>query len=204
MSTLTKREQIDQSIESIFRLLEDVCRAPGAYAENEKVLHALKSQGCLCALDAEFSIRNEQVAIKPISLNTLKKRLAENGPDRDFIYLDKLRAHAQAAITALSEDPPVQKKRSNSALEQQVEELKASVSQLHAVNMVLIQALEVNRRDLITIADTPGTGLRQKRIKDAIDRVIRILRMNPAPFDDITLLSTEKHLKLVPNEKTSR
>lgn len=204
MSTLSKREQIDRSIDSIFKVLDDIRRAPDAYAENEKVLDALKSQGSLCSLDGEFWIQNEQVTIKPISLNTLKKRLAENGPERNLAYLDRLRTHAQAAINALSEDPPEQKKRSNSALEQEVEDLKASLTQLHAVNMVLIQALEVNRRDLITIADTAGAGLRQKRIKDAIDRVVRILGMNPAPFDDITLLSTEKHLKLVPNEKKNR
>jgi hypothetical protein len=66
--------------------------------------------------------------------------------------------------------------------------------------MVLIQALEVNRRDLITIADTANTGLRQKRIKDAINRIIKILGLNPAPFDDVTILSMKKHLQLVPHD----
>lgn len=204
MTTLTKREQIEQSIEGIFRMLHDILREPGIYVENEQVIQALKSQGFLCSLSLELPIRGEQVTIQPISLNTLKKKLAENGPDRDFAYLDKLRSHAQGAISRFSEAPPELKRRSRRAVEQQVEDLKASVSSLHAVNMVLIQALEVNRRDLITIADTPGTGLRQKRIQDAINRIIRILGMNPAPFDDVTLLSTEKHLKLVPNEKAGR
>lgn len=204
MSTLTKREQIEQSIDGIFRLLHEITREPGSYAENEKVLHALKSQGYLCALQVELWIRDDHVNIQPISLNTLKKKLAENGPERDFSYLDKLRAHAQAAIAKLSEEPPEPKKRSRSAIESQVEDLKASVSSLQAVNMVLIQALEVNRRDLITIADTASTGLRQKRINDAINRIIRILGMNPAPFDDVSVLSMEKHLKLVPNDKANR
>lgn len=204
MSTPTKREQIEQSIDGIFRLLHEISREPGTYAENEQVLHALKSQGYLCALQMEFWIRDEQVKIQPISLNTLKKKLAGNSPDRDFAYLDKLRTHAQAAIAKFSEQPPEPKKRSRSAMESQVEDLKASVSSLHAVNMVLIQALEVNRRDLITIADTANTGLRQKRINDAISRIIKILGMNPAPFDDISVLSMEKRLKLVPNDKANR
>lgn len=204
MSTLTKREQIEQSIDGIFKLLHEIRREPGSYAENEQVLHALKSQGYLCALEMEFWIRDEQVKIQPISLNTLKKKLAGNGPDRDFTYLDKLRTHAQDAIAKFSEEPPEPKKRSRSAIESQIENLKASVSSLHAVNMVLVQALEVNRRDLITIADTANTGLRQKRINDAINRIIKILGMNPAPFDDTSILSMEKHLKLVPNDKTNR
>lgn len=204
MSTTTKGEQIEQSIAGIFRLLHDIRHEPGTYTENKQVLHALKSQGYLCSLDMQFWIREEQVTIRPISLNTLKKKLAGNGPDRDFSYLDKLRIHAQAAITKFSEEPLEPKKRSRSTLEDQVEDLKASVSSLHAVNMILVQALEVNRRDLITIADTTNTGLRQRRINEAIDRIIRILGMNPAPFDDVTVLSMEKHLKLVPNDKANR
>lgn len=70
--------------------------------------------------------------------------------------------------------------------------------------MVLVQALEVNRRDLITIGDTPNTGLRQKRINDAIKRIIKILGLNPAPFDDVAILSMNNHLKLVPHEKANR
>ncbi len=204
MSTKTKGRQIEQSIAGIFKLLHDIHHEPGTYTENKQVLHALKSQGNLCSLDMQLWIREEQVTIRPISLNTLKKKLAGNAPDRDFSYLDKLRIHAQAAITKFSEEPLEPKKRSRSALEDQVEDLKASISSLHAVNMILVQALEVNRRDLITIADTTNTGLRQRRISEAIDRIIRILGMNPAPFDDVTVLSMEKHLKLVPNDKANR
>lgn len=45
MSTVSKREQIDQSIDSIFRLLVDIARSPDSYLQNEQVLNALKSQG---------------------------------------------------------------------------------------------------------------------------------------------------------------
>ncbi|NWD04955.1 hypothetical protein [Pseudomonas gingeri] len=204
MSTLSKRELIDQSIENIFKLLIEVGSSPGNYVEAKHILTALKSQGGVCSLDIEFSIGNEQLIIRPISLNTLKNRLTESGLDRDFYHLDKLRIHALDATKSLGKVLAPPKKRSLSALEDQVEELKGSIATLHAVNMVLVQALEVNRRDLITIADTPGTGLRQKRIDDAINRVIKILGLNPAPFDDVTVLSMKNHLHLVHDDKANR
>lgn len=204
MSTVSKREQIDQSIDSIFRLLIDIARSPDNYSQNEQVLNALKSQGGLCSLEMEFSIRDENFSIRPISLNTLKKRLTQPDAERDFQHLDRLRSHAQQMIYKFEEQQAAPKKRSRTALEEQVDELKDTISSLQAVNMVLIQALEVNRRDLITIADTANTGLRQKRIKDAINRIIKILGLNPAPFDDVTILSMKKHLQLVTHDQTTR
>lgn len=202
MSNLTKREMIDQSIDGMFRLLNDIVRDPARYVEDAQILDALVSQGGLCSLSMEFSIHGESIVIRPISVNTLKKRLAGNASDRDLAYLDRLRIHAHRALERYNAEPAdAPKKRTRTALEDQVEELKASVATLQAVNMVLIQALEVNRRDMITIADTPGTGLRQKRIQDAMDRIIKILALNPAPFDDVTILSMKSHLHLVPSEK---
>lgn len=201
---MTKRELIDHSIESIFRLLKDIVCSPVSYAESEQISNALKSQGNLCSLDMEFSIRDDYFTIRPISLNTLKTRLAKHNVDRDFQYLDKLRTHAQVAIKKIVVEPTASKKRTRSALKNQIGELKASISSLQAVNMVLLQALEVNRRDLITIADTTATGLRQKRINDAINRIIKILGLNPSPFDDATLLSMKKHLQLVPHDQATR
>lgn len=204
MSTLPKRELINQSIENIFKLLTDIVCSPRSYVDNEQILNALKSQGSLCALDLDFSILDKQFAIRPISLNTLKKRISDNYSDRNFQHLDKLRVQAQVAIRKLSKELSTPKKRSRTALEDQIKELKTSVTTLYAVNMVLVQALEVNRKDLITISDTVNTGLRQKRINDAINRIIKILGLNPAPFDDVTILSMKKHLQLVPNEKENR
>lgn len=204
MSTLPKRELIDQSIGNIFKLLTDIGCSPDRYVDNERVLTALKSQGSLCGLDLEFSIQEKHLAIRPISLNTLKKRLSDNYSDKNFQHLDKLRVQAQVAIRKFSEERTTPKKRSRSALEDQIEELKTSVATLHAVNMILVQALEVNRRDLITISDTANTGLRQRRINDAINRIVKILGLNPAPFDDVTILSMKTQLQLVPSEKANR
>nr|ACP17949.1 hypothetical protein [Pseudomonas nitroreducens] len=204
MSKSPKRELIDESIGNILKLLSDIVQSPGDYVENEQILSALKSQGGLCALDLKLSIRNTQLRIIPISLNTLKKRLSDKQSDISFNHLDKLRMQALAAIRKFSNEPTTPKKRTRSALEDQIEELKASVTTLHSVNMVLVQALEVNRRDLITISETSNTGLRQKRINDAINRIIKILGLNPAPFDDTTILSMENHLQLVQNGKKNR
>lgn len=204
MNALSKRELIDQSIENIFNLLKDIGHSPGNYVDNEQILNALKSQGSLCALNLEFSILDKPLAIRPISLNTLKKKLSDNYSDKSFQHLDKLRMQAQVAIRKFSEELTTPKKRVRAALQDQIEELKTSVDTLHAVNMVLVQALEVNRRDLITISDTANTGLRQKRINDAINRIIKILGLNPPPFDDVTILSMNKYLQLVPSEKENR
>lgn len=201
MSKLPKRELIDQSIANIFTLLTDIGCSPGCYVDNEQILNSLKSQGNLCALDLDFAVQDKPFAIRPMSLNTLKKRLSNNYPDRNFQHLDKLRLQAQLAIKKFSENLTAPKKTTRYALEDQIEELKVSVATLHAINMVLIQALEVNRRDLITILDTVNTGLRQKRINDAINRIVKILGLNPPPFDDVTILSMRNHLQLVPNEK---
>ncbi len=204
MSTLRKRELIDRSIDGIFSLLYEITREPGKYVGNEQIVEALKSQGNLCALDMESPIKDEPWCIQPISLNTLKKRLSENGPDRDFALLDKLRVHAQQAIFKFDDKLIKPKSRSRTALEDQILDLKASVSSLQAVNMVLVQALEVNRRDLITLLGVTNTGLRQSKTQKAIDRIIKILSINPAPFDDVTVLSVQQHLQVVPNGKTNR
>lgn len=204
MSILSKRELIDQSIENIFKLLIAVGSTPSNYAHTKHIVTALRSQGKLCSLDIIFSIGNEQLTIHPISLNTLKKRLAEKGIDRDLQHLDKLRIHAMDAIRSFGKELETPKKRTRPALEDQVTVLKESIAKLHGVNMVLIQALEINRRDLITISNTPNTGLRQKRINEAISRIIRILGLNPTPFDEVTLMSMSKHLQLVPDEESNR
>ena len=200
MANSSKREQIDRTIDNIFKLLEKVGREPGSYAENVDVLEALKRQGGLCALNLNFSINGEPFQIRPISLNTFKKRLAFDANNRNFEQFDRLRIYALGAIKKLGDSQPNSNRRTRTSLEDRIEELQTTVSSLHAVNMVLIQALEVNRRDLLTIADTPNVGLRQKRVSDAINRIIRILGMNPAPYDDVAILSMKQHLQLVPND----
>ncbi|MGX1173977.1 hypothetical protein [Pseudomonas sp. R151218B TE3479] len=204
MTTLSKRELIDRSIEGIFALLYEIARTPASYVGNEQILEALKSQGNLCTLDMESEIQGKPLRIQPISLNTLKKRLSDNGPDRDFALLDKLRVHAQQAILGVNDKQAEPKKRSLKGLEDQIADLEASVASLHAVNMVLVQALEVNRRDLISLLSMTNVGLRQSKTQKAIDRIIKILSINPAPFDDVTILSMQKHLQVVPNGKTNR
>lgn len=202
MKNLTKRELIDQSIDNMFSLLSEIGCHPSNFVAYENVVRALSSQGGLCALNIDFQIESNQYSIQPMSLNTLKKRLLNNGPDRDFEYLDRLRVHALMAITRHNAPPIIApKKRTKSFLESRMSESESSLSRLHAVNMVLIQVLEVNRRDLLTISQTTNTEIRQKRINDAINRIIKILSLNPAPYDDLTLISKQTHLQLVSNEK---
>lgn len=198
---LSKQEAIDQSISSIFKMLYSVLENPALYHDREDIKAALKSQGALCSMRIEISLDGQEFVVSPISLNTLKKRLGDPQSDRDFAFLDRLRSSAALAIKKSSEQPSRDQKRSLSALDRKVKELEDSVSALSAVNMVLIQALSVNRKDLIAILDTPNTGLRQRRIQQAIDRVVKIISINPPPFNDVSLPSVRPNLHLVSNEK---
>jgi len=204
MSIRHKREQINRSIDSIFKLLIDIANEPKKYAENELVIEALKKQGKLCSLTMDISINNEQVMLRPLSLNTLRHRLYDESRDRNFAQLEKLRACALSAIQKLHSHPAKQSTRTRDSLQSQIEDLRETISSLRAANMVLIQALEINRRDLITISDTTNTGLRQKRISDAINRTISILNMTPDSFNDHSSSTSSPRLKLVPNETQNR
>lgn len=192
MKTETKRELIDRSICNIFRLLSDIINHPGSYIEDQQVIIALRSQGRLSSLALEFTVDNERLTINPISLNTLKKRLTESAPPNNFECLNQLRNHAQIALSRHGKEKSGSSKRSLAALLDQVANLKSSISSLHAVNMVLLQVLEVNRRDLLTISNTDNASLRQKRIDDALSRMIRILGLNPPPFAKLKTVSPYK------------
>lgn len=202
MKTLSRREQIDLSIDNIFTILIDVCRSPSSYIDNVKLLTALKSQGGLCSLDMKFSIDGKFFSIHPLSLNTLKSRTMHNRHEKSLPQLDRLRRAAQKAILEKDKKPlNVSKQRTRPALEDKIFKLNESIDKLHAANLVLIQALAINRRDLLTISNTNNNGLRQKRIADALNRILKILNLNPEPFDDVAILSMKTHLELVQNEK---
>lgn len=203
MTNDSKQQIIDISINSLFELLIDSCRSPSAYANNAKFLTALKSQGSLCALNMEFSIDEVPHSIRPLSLNTLKSKTKHNSYERSLPFLDKLRRNAQSAILGINKSTSTTvTKRTRSALEYKIQTQIKTINQLQAINLLLIQALTVNRRDLLTISSTTNNGLRQKRINDALNRIIKILSLNPEPFNDIAILSMKTHLELVHNEKS--
>lgn len=204
MTTETKRALIDRSICNIFRLLSDIIDHPGSYVEDQQVISALRSQGRLSSLALEFTIDNERLTINPISLNTLKKRLTESTPQNNFESLNQLRIHAKIALSRCGKEKPRYSKRSLAALIDQVANLKSSISSLQAVNMVLLQVLEVNRRDLLTISNTANESLRQKRIDDALSRMIRILGLNPPPFAKLKTVPPTSPLRLASDYEANR
>ena len=204
MTTETKRALIDRSICNIFRLLTDIINHPGSYAEDQQVIIALRSQGRLCSLALEFTIDNERLTLNPISLNTLKKRLTASAPPNNFECLNQLRNHAQITLSRYGKEESRPPKRSLAALLDQIANLKSSISSLQAVNMVLLQVLEVNRRDLLTISNTANASLRQKRINDALSRMISILGLNPPPFSKLKTVSPTSPLKLASDYEANR
>jgi len=203
-----KQDKIRDSIENRFLLLADIIKHPKKYIDNEVLTTALITQGNYCKLKATITTDTLNIILQPLSLNTLKKWLSDKGPGEDFEHFNKLRLRALQSINAQPdnsiENAQAPTNRSRAALEDKIEKLKSTISELHAANMILIQALDVNRRDLITISRTSGNGDRQQRIEKSINRIIKILSLNPAPYDDVSLLTIKPTLKVVENEKKTR
>lgn len=199
---MSKQDQVKASIEGRFRLLTHIYENPEKYAADRNMVEILATQGSLCNLDTIITIDSVSITIKPISLNTLKKWLSLKGPSENFEHLNKLRCQALERIKSPIAEPaePELKpnKRTRTGLVLKVSDLEATIAKLHAVNMVLIQALEVNRRDLLTISRTTRNGDRQQHIEKAINRIIKILSLNPSPYDDVALLTLKPSLQLVP------
>jgi hypothetical protein len=200
MSRLSKQELIEQSIRGIFILLKEIRSNPDHFVENKVIVMALRSQGGLCKLDLTFTSGGQEYCIKPVSLNTLKQKLDNSETVDDFHYLNKERLAASEALTDFEVKPSKERKRTKSGLEDTVSELKSYIDILHATTDVLLQTIATSRRDLKTIRDTPNTGLRQKRIDDALQRMTLILSLNPEPFNSSTSPIDRKHLRLVNND----
>lgn len=205
---MTKQEKVRSSIENRFILLRKIVSTPEEFKQHDHLFTALATQGNLCKLNITITADPEQLVITPISLNTLKKWLSKNNTGDNFEHLDKLRLRALQELNKPANNNQEQestfKNRTRSSLEFETKNLKSKISELHAVNMVLIQALEVNRRDLLSISRTVSDSDRQQRIEKSINRIIKILSINPAPFDDISLLSMKPSLQVVNNEKKNR
>lgn len=203
-----KQDKIRDSIENRFLLLADIIKHPKKYIDNEVLTTALITQGNYCKLKATITTDTLNIILQPLSLNTLKKWLSDKGPGEDFEHFNKLRIRALQSINAQPdnsiEHAQAPTNRSRSALENKIKKLESTISELHAANMILIQALDVNRRDLITISRTNGNGDRQQRIEKSINRIIKILSLNPAPYDDVSLLTIKPTLKVIENEKKTR
>lgn len=198
MKNATKKNITNNSIAATFILLRDILNSPSNYITNEIIKEALKTQGSLCSLELSFSVGNLEYHIKPMSLNTLKKNLDENNPTNNFSLLNKLRQQAKNTITNYSAAPSKTRPRTKAGLDTYNSELKEEIHSLHRINMVLLQALANNIKDFTTIERTPNTGLRQSRIQKAISRTLKILSLNPAPFDDVSNIN-RNHLQLVVN-----
>jgi len=199
---MSKQDTVKASIEGRFKLLAYVYEHPEKYVSDANMIEGLATQRSLCKLNAVIKAGKTEINLEPISLNTLKKWLSLKGPGENFEHMNKLRHQALERIRKPISEPIESdiksNKRTRTGLTLKVEEHEATIAQLHAANMVLIQALEVNRRDLLTISRATRPGDRQQHIEKAINRIIKILSLNPSPYDDVALLSMKPSLQLVP------
>jgi hypothetical protein len=198
MTIIKKQEMIEQSITGIFALLSEIIRSPEKFIENDSINTRLKSQGSLCSSEYKFSIEDKEFSIHPVSLNTLKKRLLHESLDRNFNYLDRLRVAAKEALIK-KEETSSARRRTKSGIEEYNQELHCKIEDLHRTNMVLLQTIHHNLKDFNTISNTGEKQLRNTKIREAIERSLKILSLNAPPFNDISLLSN-RHLHLVVNK----
>jgi hypothetical protein len=201
MNSVSKKEQIGQSIISIFILLKKIQTNPENYFENEAITKSLRNQSNLCKLYYTFMSDGCEHHIFPLSLNTIKHKLSNSDIPGTFEELNTLRLLALDSIRNYRSPQKNVKKRNKSGLEDTIRELNASVASLHSTNMVLLQAIVTSINDLKTIKDTPNTGLRQKRIDDALQRITLILSINPTPYNDVTSAYPLKNLRLITNDQ---
>ena len=203
MSNLTKQARVDEAVKCLFEFLADIIVHPQKYLDDSELPAALKSQAKLCALIRDFTLADEHKRLVPVSLNSLKQRLLESDrKDRSIHIFDRMRKLALQKIQSASSPIDSTRSRSKSGLEAKIEALENTIDGLHAANLVLLQALDVNMRDLKAIADTPNAALSKQRINDAINRIIKILSLNPDPFNDLNILQPISHLRVVSNEAT--
>jgi len=138
MSTNTEKKS---SLDSLVLLLEDITQAPLKFKGNDKLIHALRSQGGLSKYG------DKQRNIIPCSLNTLKKR-ANDKFVGSYLELDDRRKRALLAIEEMESKGKSSNKTTRVGLLQRVEELENDKSILEKQNHLLIDIVAGLQADL--------------------------------------------------------
>lgn len=174
----SKSEVVRQSLKALQELLVEVCRTPLEYCDDQELLASLKSQGRLYS-----TYTNDRLAIKPSSINTVKKISAEvivGG----FSELDNLRLAAQNRIEEARAAEEKGNKRTRTGLKALVDEQEQEIQNLRRTNFLLLQAVSEARRDIQSVAGIGDAQVRKERSSKAVMKLAAMLTLNPAPFSE--------------------
>lgn len=177
-------ERNTESIIALRDLLRLIVSEPENFAENEKLIAALKSQGKTASLEYEVTFSGTDHKITPVSLNTLKtysNELFESG----FEGFNQLRVSALDSIRAFQERKSSSNKRTKSGLQMRVSELEDELEKHQQVNFILLQALSSSISAIKGIKNATTKDLMDKRSDEAISKLRAIVSMNPQPFDQL-------------------
>lgn len=193
-------EQNTKATNALRELLRLIVSEPKAYAGNDELLTALKSQGRTALLEIEFTNENGTHTTSPMSLNTLK-HYADELFDRGFDGLNDLRMSALNAILAFRERSKGSNKRTKEGLRKSVEELEYTLEEHRKINFILLQGLSEALGSIKSVRDAPDTKIRQNRANDALAKLRAIVSLNPPPFDQLTEASSVVDLDSYRNDK---
>ncbi|MFI3187819.1 MAG: hypothetical protein QX198_17725 [Methylococcaceae bacterium] len=155
-------EQNTKATNTLRELLRLIVSEPKAYADNDELLAALKSQGRTALLEIEFTNEKGTHTTSPMSLNTLK-HYADELFDRGFDGLNDLRMGALNAILAFRESSKGSNKRTKEGLRKNVEELEYTLEEHRKINFILLQGLSEALGSIKSVRDAPDAKIRQNR-----------------------------------------
>lgn len=195
-------KRVQKNVESTLaarQLLRTLIKNPESYAEDEKLIDDLKSQGGLAKLQYKTEIDGETVEKLPMSLNTLKN-YAVSVLDEGFDGLDSLRIRAREAVETYSARAERPDSRSRTGLQTKIHDLEEELEKHRAINFILLQAVSSAMNSIKSVRDSQEADLRYKRATDGLDRLRAVIRLNSSPFD-IVHDSTVVSLKDFRNDK---
>lgn len=167
-----------QSVKALQKLLADICRTPSEYRDDPEFLASLKSQGALYV-----SYSNDRLAIKPSSINTVKKISAEVIPG-GFAELDNLRIAAKNRLEEARDSEEKGNKRTRTGLKILADRQQQEIENLRRTNFWLLQAVSEARRDIESVAGIADAQIRQERSGQAVMKLAAMLTFNSAPLSE--------------------
>lgn len=164
-------------------LLGQIIKAPHAFAGDEKLLTALKTQRGLAGLNRAAVLDNgDTLNCSPCSLNTLKK-YSDEVLIGGFNTLDALRSKAIEAIERHERKVSRSNKRTKEGLKLKVADHELELDMLRQTNFLLLRALQEAMGQIKSISKQSDSLTREKWASDAISTMLAITSLAIPPFN---------------------
>ncbi|WP_343350951.1 hypothetical protein [Pseudomonas sediminis] len=169
------------SIESTRTLLLAIIDTPSKYLDEPIIRDSLISQGSLAKLELEIDLEGEPLRIRPLSINTFKKRCEERIPG-GFPAIDRLRKSAALAINKEEQKPPKKNNRTRESILEQLAEANLSLDVHKRSNLILLQTLSDVRSKLDGVVSAQDEATRKVRAAEILKRISAITSLNPEMY----------------------